>query len=212
MATTPRYDTSDSHSLLAIASGSFQMSQLSASGGHGIGVSASTSVPPRNSQDWSPLGWLDSITNTMDMGLGGLGSWWWTGRPGVLPFMGSQTVGHDWVTELSWTELAIAENISTYLTSQSHFQFLNSKIADSYFSPFFAFNFITSFQISIPFALWILVPILITTTLVHTFYSPCFDCQNLCPIFLQSYLSDPYTVVGLFYPKHLWDPLCQKKS
>ena len=33
------------------------------------------------------------------------GSWWWTGRPGVLRFMGSQRVGHDWVTELNWTEL-----------------------------------------------------------------------------------------------------------
>ena len=33
------------------------------------------------------------------------GSWWWTGRPGALQFMGSQTVGHDWVTELNWTEL-----------------------------------------------------------------------------------------------------------
>ena len=30
------------------------------------------------------------------------GRWWWTGRPGVLPFMGSQRVGHDWATELNW--------------------------------------------------------------------------------------------------------------
>ena len=30
-------------------------------------------------------------------------SWWWTGRPGVLRFMGSQRVGHDWATELNWT-------------------------------------------------------------------------------------------------------------
>ena len=30
-------------------------------------------------------------------------SWWWTGRPGVLRFMGSQIVGHDWATELNWT-------------------------------------------------------------------------------------------------------------
>ena len=30
-------------------------------------------------------------------------SWWWTGRPGVLWFMGLQRVGHDWATELSWT-------------------------------------------------------------------------------------------------------------
>ena len=33
------------------------------------------------------------------------GSWWWTGGPGVLRFMGSQRVGQDWATELNWTEL-----------------------------------------------------------------------------------------------------------
>ena len=33
------------------------------------------------------------------------GSWWWTGRPGVLQFMESQRVGHDWVAEVNWTEL-----------------------------------------------------------------------------------------------------------
>ena len=32
-------------------------------------------------------------------------SWWWTGRPGVMWFMGSQRVGHDWATELYWTEI-----------------------------------------------------------------------------------------------------------
>ena len=32
-------------------------------------------------------------------------SWWWTRRPGVLLSMGSQRVGHDWVTELNWTDL-----------------------------------------------------------------------------------------------------------
>ena len=30
------------------------------------------------------------------------GSWWWTGKPGVLQFMGLQRVGHDWATELNW--------------------------------------------------------------------------------------------------------------
>ena len=42
--------------------GSFQMSQLSASGGQSIGVSAWTSVPPMNTQDWSPLGWAGWIS------------------------------------------------------------------------------------------------------------------------------------------------------
>ena len=39
------------------ASGSFQMSQLFTSGDQSIGVSASASVLPMNTQDWSPLGW-----------------------------------------------------------------------------------------------------------------------------------------------------------
>ena len=44
------------------ASGSFQMSQLFASGGQSIGVSASTSDLPVNTQDWSPLGWTGWIS------------------------------------------------------------------------------------------------------------------------------------------------------
>ena len=39
--------------------------------------------------------WLDGITDLMDVGLVNSGSWRWTGRPGVLRFMGSQRVGHD---------------------------------------------------------------------------------------------------------------------
>ena len=30
--------------------------------------------------------------------------WWWTGKPGMLQFMGLQRVGHDWATELNWTD------------------------------------------------------------------------------------------------------------
>ena len=44
------------------ASGSFQISQLFASGGQSIGVSASTSVLPMNTPDWSPLGWTGWIS------------------------------------------------------------------------------------------------------------------------------------------------------
>ena len=42
------------------------------------------------------------------------GSWWWTGKPGVLQSMGSQRVRHDWATELNWTVTSIfscAENL-----------------------------------------------------------------------------------------------------
>ena len=44
------------------ASGSFQMSQFFASGGQSIGASASTSVLPMNTQNWSPLGWTGWIS------------------------------------------------------------------------------------------------------------------------------------------------------
>ena len=44
------------------ASGSFQMNQFFASGGQGIGVSASASVLPMNIQEWFPLGWTGWIS------------------------------------------------------------------------------------------------------------------------------------------------------
>ena len=48
-------------------------------------------------------GWMASPTQWTWVWVNS-GSWWWTGRPGVLQFMGSQRVRHDWVTELNWTE------------------------------------------------------------------------------------------------------------
>ena len=51
--------------------------------------------------------WLDGITDSMDMSLVNCGSWWWTGRPGMLRFMGSQRVGHAWVAELKGNQFWI---------------------------------------------------------------------------------------------------------
>ena len=48
-------------------------------------------------------GWMASPTRWAWVWVNS-GSWWWTGRPGMLQFMGSQRVRHDWVTELNWTE------------------------------------------------------------------------------------------------------------
>ena len=44
---------------------------------------------------WQGMRWLDGITKSM----ASFGSWWRTEMPGVLQSMGSQRVGHDWVTE-----------------------------------------------------------------------------------------------------------------
>ena len=58
-------------------------------------------------REWQRMRWLDGIIDSMDMSSSKLGSWWWTGKPGVLQSMGSQS----WTrlsngTELNWTELS----------------------------------------------------------------------------------------------------------
>ena len=53
------------------------------------------------------------------------GSWWWTGRPGVLQVMGSHRVGHDWATELNWTlQLCHERSVENYRV-QSNFRAYN---------------------------------------------------------------------------------------
>ena len=47
------------------------------------------------------VGWMASWTRCTWVFVNS-GSWWWTGRPGVLQFMGLQRIWHDWVTELNW--------------------------------------------------------------------------------------------------------------
>ena len=46
--------------------------------------------------------WLDASLTQWTWVWVNSGSWWWTGRPGVLQSMGSQRVRHDWATELNW--------------------------------------------------------------------------------------------------------------
>ena len=48
-------------------------------------------------------GWLVSSTLWTWVGVDS-GGWWWTERSGMLRFMGSQRVEHDWVAELNWTD------------------------------------------------------------------------------------------------------------
>ena len=61
-------------------------------------------------------GWMASLTQGTWVWVNS-GSWWWTGRPGMLWFMGSQRVRHDWATELSltWLPLLWRATIRGYL-------------------------------------------------------------------------------------------------
>ena len=60
------------------------------------GIGAGEEGDNRGWNGWmaSPTQWTWVFLNSRN--------WWWTGRPGVLRFMGSQRVGHDWATELHW--------------------------------------------------------------------------------------------------------------
>ena len=56
---------------------------------------------------WGWDGWMASPTQWTWVWVNS-GSWWWTGKPGLLQSMGSQRVGHDWDPEMNWTELTEA--------------------------------------------------------------------------------------------------------
>ena len=49
-------------------------------------------------------GWMASLTQWIRVWVSS-GSWWWTGKPGILQSMGLQRVGQDWGTVLNWNEL-----------------------------------------------------------------------------------------------------------
>ena len=58
----------------------------------------------RDDRGWD--GWMASPTQWTWVWVDS-GSWWWTGRPGILQFMGLQRVGDDWTTELNWMKINI---------------------------------------------------------------------------------------------------------
>ena len=66
-------------------------------------------------------GWMSSLTQWTWVWVN-FGSWWWTARPGMLQSMGSQRVGHDWVTGLNWWEIIVS-----FLSMRELFFFSPSK-------------------------------------------------------------------------------------
>ena len=62
----------------------------------------------RDNRGWD--GWMASLRQRTWVWVN-LGSWWWTGKPGMLWSTGSQRVRHDWVTELNWTCYSTVPNL-----------------------------------------------------------------------------------------------------
>ena len=75
-------------------------------------------------------GWMASPTRWTWIWVNSRG-WWWTGRPGVLQFMGLQRVGHDWETELNWTLCFL---LQSYAPETSSPQSSKTQILPCYFS------------------------------------------------------------------------------
>ena len=67
-------------------------------------------------------GWMESLTQWTWVWASS-GSWWWTGKPGMLQSMGSQRVRHNWVTELNW-DLQKSCKFPCYINNRLIFLFL----------------------------------------------------------------------------------------
>ena len=91
------------------------------------------------------------------------GSWWWTGRPGVLQFLGSQRVRHNWATELNWTEL-MTNNVEHLFMCLLYLHFLFRKISVQVFCPFFKSGFCScNVELYELFCMFDINPILVTS-------------------------------------------------
>ena len=77
-------------------------------------------------------GWMASLTRWMWVSVNS-GSWWWTARPGVLQFMGSQRVGHDWATDLIWSDLRVGlESVDSIFLHWLLNTFLSASLVPNY--------------------------------------------------------------------------------
>ena len=98
------------------------------------------------------------------------GSWWWTGRPGMLQSMGSQRVGHEWATELNWTDVFAVQG-----TLKNLLQHHNSKASILQPSTFFVVEFSHLYMTTgktIALTVWVFVSKAMSLLLFHILSRP----------------------------------------
>ena len=78
-------------------------------------------IEGRKRKGWQRMRWLDGITDSMDIALGGLWELVMDRGPGVLWFMGSERVRQDWATELNWTDVQRKAHKATSLFFRRNF-------------------------------------------------------------------------------------------
>ena len=84
----------------------------------------------REEAEWGWDGWMASLTRWTGVWVNA-GSWWWTGSPGELRFIGLQRVGYDWATEL--TELNSHQIVPLTLVLEMLWLFMTSDSLSWYF-------------------------------------------------------------------------------
>ena len=106
-------------------------------------------------EKWQRMRWLDASLTRWTWVWVSSGSWWWTWKPGMLQFMGSQRVRHNWATELNCTRFTkhyvlffISQlghsflNINTYNLTHTHKFIVETFIPQSLFlSPWLLYNY-----------------------------------------------------------------------
>ena len=65
-------------------------------------------IEGRRRRQWQTMRWLVASPTQWTWVCANSGSWWWTGRLGVLQFMGSQKFRYNWATELNWAEVLVS--------------------------------------------------------------------------------------------------------
>ena len=120
------------------------------------------------------------------------GSWWWTGRPGVLLFMGLQRVRHDWATELNWSDLAQPQN---FLEARTKYCLLVDKFRFC-FLLFYCFRKIYNIKFAI-LAIFVVVVVSSTSFLLPTHLPPpsC-TCAQSCNPMVPARLLCPWDSPG----------------
>ena len=179
------------------------------------GLGAGGEVDDRGWDGWmaSPTQWTWVWVNS--------GSWWWTGRPGVLQFMGLQRVRHNWATDLIWSDNifiyiyilylltaaihVFAESDMTWRLNNNKLLFIfHSTIVIIKLSPLWLESAFEIVPVSFPHSLYTLIISLLSglrcSKNIFYFFSPGYGISNfsrgMFPVIAKGHLESSTCILG----------------